>query len=79
MSNYGQASGTERMAALVRELAFHAEGNVGDGCWDLYDQYRPLADAGAVILLPGELPPWIESSDSGAARHQPTGDTRTRE
>jgi hypothetical protein len=57
-----QTTGVERMTRLIAELAYHADGNEGDGCWDLYDRYKPLADAGAVLLLPGESPPWATTS-----------------
>lgn len=58
MDEEAEAIGVDRMRRLVAELAYHADGNEGDGCWDLYDRYKPLADSGAVLLLPGELPPW---------------------
>jgi hypothetical protein len=68
MSEEAAAIGSDRMRRLIDELAYHADGNEGDGCWDLYDRYKPLLDAGAVLLLPGELPPW--STDSSTARHR---------
>lgn len=67
------------MTGLIQELAFHAEGNVGDGCWDLYDHYKPLAEAGAVILLPGEQPPWNELLDARGGQPGAVEDPRGRE
>ncbi len=68
MDQDAQTIGIDRMRRLVDELAYHADGNEGDGCWDLYDRYKPIADAGAVLLLPGERPPW--STDSLAAENR---------
>jgi len=68
MDEEAAAIGIDRMRSLVEELAYHADGNECDGCWDLCDRYKPLADAGAVLLLPGELPPW--SADPSTARQR---------